>query len=132
MTVLLPYGEIKGLRNVVERMKSVSDKLRLTAQGSVSRADYASAAAGGAVPVMPGVGQLELVVQKDNQVTIRTTYPKLDLMLTPRPPEDSAQDGDEDLRLEAEVVHFEGAQLVGAGALLQLLLAVVQRLRAVG
>ena len=51
---------------------------------------------------MPGVGQLELVVQKDNQVTIRTTYPKLDLMLTPRPPEESAQDGDEDLRLEAE------------------------------
>ena len=47
VTVLLPYGEIKGLRNVVERMKSVSDKLRLTAQGSVSRADYASAAAGG-------------------------------------------------------------------------------------
>ena len=102
VTVLLPYGEIKGLRNVVERMKSVSDKLRLTAQGTVNRDDYASAAAGGAAPVMPGVGQLELVVQKDNQVTIRTTYPKLDLMLTSSPPEESLQDGDEDVRLEAE------------------------------
>ena len=52
--------------------------------------------------MMPGVGQLELVVQKDNQVTIRTTYPKLDLMLTSSPPEESLQDGDEDVRLEAE------------------------------
>ena len=102
VTVLLPYSEIKGLKNVVERMKSVSDKLRLTAQGAVSRADYASAVADGGAPVLPGAGQLELVVQKDNQVTIRTTYPKLGLMLTSSAPEEALQDGDEDVRLEAE------------------------------
>ena len=68
VSVLLPPHEIKGLKNVVERMKTMSDKLRLTAIATVSRADFSAAAAASsssdAPPVFPGAGRLLLEVRR--------------------------------------------------------------------
>jgi len=67
MSVVLPQAELRGLRNVAERMKAFSDYVHLTAT------DSGSAAAGGG-----GTAELKLEVDRDNHVSISTTYTKLE------------------------------------------------------
>ena len=69
ISVVFPATELRALRNVVERMRAISDYLQLTASGS-------DAAGGGA-----GGGTLKLEAEKDNLVSIATTYARLDVQL---------------------------------------------------
>jgi len=63
VTVVLPWNEIRALRNVVERMKSISDKVLLTVSGTLGPSDVAAAAASDAPPLIPGAGKLMLEVR---------------------------------------------------------------------
>ena len=69
ISVVFPATELRALRNVVERMRAISDYLQLTASGS-------DASGGGA-----GGGTLKLEAEKDNLVSIATTYARLDVQL---------------------------------------------------
>ena len=69
MTMAERVTELRALRNVVERMRAISDYLQLTASGS-------DASGGGA-----GGGTLKLEAEKDNLVSIATTYARLDVQL---------------------------------------------------
>jgi len=69
ISVVFPSAELRALRNVVERMRAISDYLQLTASGS-------DASGGGA-----GGGVLKLEAEKDNLVSIATTYARLDVQL---------------------------------------------------
>ncbi|KAL1520795.1 hypothetical protein AB1Y20_022359 [Prymnesium parvum] len=80
LSVIVPTAEIRGMKNVVERMKSVSDVLLLTASDM-----------SGGQGITEGAGQLKLQVVKDHLVSIATTYPKLDL---PHDPTPAAEDAD--------------------------------------
>ena len=82
VSVILPATEVKGMKNVVERMKSVSGVLLLTAKD-----------AGGRRAQAEGAAELKLQVEKDNLVSITTTYPKLDLPES-QPADDESPDED--------------------------------------
>ena len=69
ISVVFPATELRALRNVVERMRAISDYLQLTASGS-------DASGGGA-----GGGTLKPEAEKDNLVLIATTYARLDVQL---------------------------------------------------
>lgn len=66
LSLVLPSAELRGLRNVIERMRLFSDQLLLTANGTTERMGVA------------GLANLKLQVHKDHLVTISTSYSKLE------------------------------------------------------
>ena len=69
VAVIFPQRDFKGLKNVVERMRSVSEWLRITTRRECGEL-------GGEVDGS-GTAQLELRVEKPELVSIKTTYPRL-------------------------------------------------------
>jgi hypothetical protein len=70
--VIFPSRDFKGLKNVVERMRSVNDWIRITTRRGVG------AHAGGECEIDGcGTASLELRVEKPELVSIKTTYPRL-------------------------------------------------------
>ena len=74
VAVIFPAGEFKGLKNVVERMRTVTEWMQLTASHSAS-----PLTGGGDHGEVDGNGiaELELLVDKPELVKIKTTYPRL-------------------------------------------------------
>ena len=66
LSLVLPSAELRGLRNVIERMRLFSDQLLLTATGTTGHHGNSK------------VANLTLQVQKDHLVTISTSYSKLE------------------------------------------------------
>jgi hypothetical protein len=83
VAVIFPSRDFKGLKNVVERMRSVNDWMRITARsgGGADGGGAAGSSVGGSVggSVDDGCGSaaLELLVSRPELVTIKTTYPRL-------------------------------------------------------
>ena len=89
IAVIFPAKEFKGLKNVVERMKSVHDWMRLTA----SRGPQLPGDVGGGGEIDGGgTAELQLLVEKPELVRIKTTYPKLGVP-TAAPSEDDEAEG---------------------------------------
>ena len=76
--IIFPSREFKGLKNVVERMRSVNEWMRLTTCRGGSGGN------GGCDGEIDGSGsgELQLLVEKTELVRIKTTYPKLGLATT--------------------------------------------------
>lgn len=74
IAVIFPAKEFKGLKNVVERMRSVHEWMRLTTS---RRAPRAGEVGGGGEIDGGGTAELQLLVEKPELVKIKTTYPKL-------------------------------------------------------
>jgi len=84
LSVVLPHGDIRGMRNVIERMKSFSDYVLLTAR-DVAVGARSDGGGGGERTAM-----LQLQVEKDNLVTITTTYTKLERVHVAEPTQQHA------------------------------------------
>ena len=67
LSVLLPQSELRGIRNVLERMKVFTDYVLLIASDTAP-----------GVASEPNSAQLQLRVERDNLVTITSTYTSLD------------------------------------------------------
>ena len=74
VAVIFPSRDFKGLKNVVERMRSVNDWMRITTRRGGS--GETSGGGGGDVDGS-GSASLELRVEKPELVSIKTTYPRL-------------------------------------------------------
>lgn len=70
-STIIRAASLKSLWDQVERMKSMSEYLLLTAiDGAHSNGQHS---------LIEGAGQLKLQVEKDHLVSVTTTYPKLDV-----------------------------------------------------
>ena len=94
VAVIFPARDFKGLKNVVERMRSVNDWIRITTRsGGAAGADAAATAGPSGTqgvdgPSGDGSASLELLVSRPELVTIKTTYPRLGVpMAVPEEPE---------------------------------------------
>ena len=89
VAVIFPSRDFKGLKNVVERMRSVNDWVRITTRpgggpgaaggggGGGGGGDDRDGNGGGGGGGGSGSAELELLVSRPELVTIKTTYPRL-------------------------------------------------------
>ena len=76
IAIIFPSTEFKGLKNVVERMRTVSEWIRLTASRGDPFGRDEGVGGGGEIDGS-GAASLELLVEKTELVRIKTTYPQL-------------------------------------------------------
>ena len=95
VAVIFPSRDFRGLKNVVERMRSVNDWIRIStcAGGGGGGGGSAGMQSGGSVD-FDGAAYLELLVSRPELVTIKTTYPRLGVPTTAPPEGDAQLEGD--------------------------------------
>lgn len=77
VAVVFPSKEFRGLKNVVERMRTVSELLQLTTSRGARQHD-----AGAGTADDGDTAEFQLLVEKPELVKIKTTYPRLGVPIT--------------------------------------------------